>query len=135
MNRVPFVLSASMIAILAGCATESGITSAPAPAVAVPAQQPYVIAPAGTVVVPQQQPSAGTMVYTPAAVALRAGFGRVESITAVPAAAGAQTSKPSTRVVMRMEDGSTQYFDTQATGMAIGDRIEITANGTMKHPA
>jgi hypothetical protein len=133
MNRLPFILSAITLAVLAGCATESGITSAPAPVVAAPAQPAYVVAPAGTVVVPQA--GAGTMVVAPAAVALRAGFGRVESITAVPAAAGGQTAKPSSRVVMRMEDGSTQYFDTQATGMAIGDRIEITANRTMRHPA
>jgi hypothetical protein len=138
MNRLPFILSAITLAVLAGCATESGITSAPAPVVkapvvAAPAQPAYVVAPAGTVVVPQA--AAGTMVLAPTAVALRAGFGRVESITAVPVAAGGETAKPSSRVVMRMEDGSTQYFDTQATGMAIGDRIEITANGTMRHPA
>ena len=133
MNRLPFILSAITLAVLAGCATESGITSAPAPAVVAPAQPGYVVAPAGTVVAPQA--SAGTMVVTPLAVALRAGFGRIESIQAVPSAAAGGTSKPSTRVVMRMDDGSTQYFDTQAAGMAVGDRVEITANGTMRHPA
>jgi hypothetical protein len=133
MNRLPFILSAITLAVLAGCATESGITSAPAPVVVAPAQPAYVVAPAGTVVVPQA--SAGTMVVAPAAVALRAGFGRIESILAVPSAAAGGTSKPSTRVVMRMDDGSTQYFDTQAAGMAVGDRVEITANGTMRHPA
>ena len=133
MNRLPFILSTIAVAVLAGCATESGITSAPAPAVVAPAQPAYVVAPAGTVLVPQA--SAGTMVVAPAAVALRAGFGRIDSIMAVPSAAAGATSKPSHRVVMRMEDGSTQYFDTQATGMAVGDRIEITKNGTMRHPA
>lgn len=133
MNRLPFILSAITLAVLAGCATESGITSAPAPVVVAPAQPAYVVAPAGTVVVPQA--SAGTMVVAPAAVALRAGFGRIESLLAVPSAAAGGTSKPSTRVVMRMDDGSTQYFDTQAAGMAVGDRIEITTNGTMRHPA
>jgi hypothetical protein len=133
MNRLPFILSAITLAVLAGCATESGITSAPAPVVVAPAQPAYVVAPAGTVVVPQA--NAGTMVVAPAAVALRAGFGRIESILAVPSAAAGGTSKPSTRVVMRMDDGSTQYFDTQAAGMAVGDRIEITTNGTMRHPA
>ena len=136
MNRLPFILSTMVVAILAGCATESGITSAPAPVVLAPAQPAYVVAPAGTVgtvVVPQA--SAGTVVVAPAAVALRAGFGRIDSIMAVPSAAAGATSKPSHRVVMRMEDGSTQYFDTQATGMAVGDRIEITKNGTMRHPA
>ena len=134
MNRLPFILSTIMVAVLAGCATESGITSAPAPVVLAPAQPAYVVAPAGTVVVPQQA-SAGTMVVAPAAVALRAGFGRIDSILAVPTAAGGATSKPNNRVVMRMDDGSTQYFDTQAAGMKVGDRIEITTNGTMRHPA
>ena len=133
MNRLPFILSAITLAVLAGCATESGITSAPAPVVVAPAQPAYVVAPAGTVVVPQA--SAGTMVVAPAAVALRAGFGRIESILAVPSAAAGGTSKPNSRVVMKMDDGSTQYFDTQAAGMAVGDRVEITTNGTMRHPA
>ena len=133
MNRLPFILSAIALAVLAGCATESGITSAPAPVVVAPAQPAYVVAPAGTVVVPQA--SAGTMVVAPAAVALRAGFGRIESILAVPSAAAGGTSKPNSRVMMKMDDGSTQYFDTQAAGMAVGDRIEITTNGTMRHPA
>ena len=133
MNRVPFILSAVAIAVVAGCATESGITSAPAPVVVAPAQPAYVVAPAGTVVVPQA--SAGTMVVAPAAVALRAGFGRIESILAVPSAAAGGTSKPNSRVMMKMDDGSTQYFDTQAAGMAVGDRVEITTNGTMRHPA
>ena len=132
MNRLPFILSAITLAVLAGCATESGITSAPAPVVVAPAQPAYVVAPAGTVVVPQA--SAGTMVVAPAAVALRAGFGRIESILAVPSAAAGGTSKPNSRVMMKMDDGSTQYFDTQAAGMAVGDRIEITTNGTMRHP-
>ena len=133
MNRLPFILSAIALAVVAGCATESGITSAPAPVVVAPAQPAYVVAPAGTVVVPQA--SAGTMVVAPPAVALRAGFGRIESILAVPSAAAGGTSKPSTRVVLKMDDGSTQYYDTQAAGMAVGDRVEITTNGTMRHPA
>ena len=133
MNRLPFTLSLIAVAVLAGCATESGITSAPAPVVIAPAAPAsYVVAPAGTVVVPQAAP---TVVVAPAAVALRAGLGRVESILAVPSAAAGGTSKPSKRIVMRMDDGSTQYFDTQAEGVSVGDRIEITKNGTMRHPA
>jgi len=135
MNRLPFILSAIALAMLAGCATESGITSAPAPVVVAPAQTSYVVTPAGAVMVPQAS-TAGTVVLAPPAVALRAGFGRIESILAIPAnAAAGATSKPSKRVVMKMEDGSTQYFDTQAADMAVGDRIEITNNGTMRHPA
>ena len=135
MNRLPFVLSAIAIAVLAGCATEDRITSAPAPVVVAPAAAPYVLAPARTVVVPQAS-AAGTVVVAPAAVALRAGFGRIESILAVPsAAAGGTASNATRRIVMRMDDGSVQYFDTEAAGLAVGERIEITKDGTMRHPA
>ena len=142
MNRVPFIVSAMALAVVAGCAstTESSITSAPAPVVvapvaAAPAAPTYSVGATGTtVVVPQA--SASTTVVAPAAVGLRAGFGRIESILAVPtAAAGGAASSATRRVVMRMDDGSTQYFDTQAAGMTVGDRIEITTNGTMRHPA
>jgi hypothetical protein len=33
-----------------------------------------------------------------------------------------------------MEDGTVQQFDTNADGITVGDRIEITTNGTMRHP-
>lgn len=132
MNRLPFILSSIAVAILAGCATESRITSAPAPVIVAPAAAP---APAGTVVVPQAS-TAGMVVVAPAAAPLRAGLGRIESILAVPiAAAGGTAPNPTKRIVMRMDDGSVQYFDTQAAGLAVGDRIEITKNGTMRHPA
>jgi len=135
MNRLPFALSAMAIAILAGCATESGITSAPPPMVVTPAatQQPYVIAPAGTVVT-QQPASTGIVVIAPAATPLRVGMGRIESIQPVSAAAGG-TPANSNRIVTRMDDGSMQYFDTEAAGLATGDRIEITKEGNMRHPA
>ena len=133
MNRLPFALSAMAVAILAGCATESGITTAAPPVVVAPVvtQQPYVVTPAGTVV--QQQSTTGMVVVAPAATPLRVGMGRIESIQPVSAAAGG-TPANSNRVVTRMDDGSMQYFDTQAKGLAVGDRIEITKNGTMRHP-
>jgi hypothetical protein len=135
MNRLPFILSSIAVAILAGCATDSAITPAPAPVVVAPAAAPYVLAPAGTVVVPQASP-AGMVVVAPAAAPLRVGLGRIESILAVPSAAAGGTASNSTkRIVMRMDDGSVQYFDTQAAGLATGDRIEITKDGTMRHPA
>ena len=132
MNRLPLVLSSIAVAILAGCATESRITSAPAPA---PVAAAPAAAPAGTVVVPQAS-TAGMVVVGPAAAPLRAGMGRIESILAVPTAAGGRTESNSTkRIVMRMDDGSMQYFDTEAAGLAAGDRIEITKEGNMRHPA
>ena len=132
MNRIPFVLSSIAVAVLAGCATESGITTAAPPVVAAPVQQPYVITPSGAVV--QQANPGGMVVIAPSATPLRPGMGRIESIQAVTAAAGGKPSN-SHRVVAKMDDGSTQYFDTAAAGMAVGDRIEITKNGTMRHPA
>ena len=135
MNRLPFILSSIAVAILAGCATESRITSAPAPVASAPAAAPYVLAPAGTVVMPQAS-TAGMVVVAPAAAPLRVGLGRIESILAVPtAAAGGTASNSTKRIVMKMDDGSVQYFDTQAPGLAAGDRIEITKDGTMRHPA
>jgi hypothetical protein len=134
MNRLPFILSSIAVAILAGCATESRITSAPAPVVVAPAAAP-VLAPAGMVVVPQAS-AAGMVVVAPAAAPLRAGLGRIESILAIPtASAGGTASNSTKRIVMRMDDGSVQYFDTQAAALAVGDRIEITKDGTMRHPA
>jgi hypothetical protein len=113
MNRLPLILSSIAVAILAGCATESRVTSAPAPVAVAPA-----------------------VVAAPAAAPLRAGMGRIESIMAVPTAAGGRTESNSTkRIVMKMDDGSMQYFDTEAAGLAAGDRIEITKEGNMRHPA
>lgn len=136
MNRYPFILSTIAVAVLAGCATEHRVTSAPAPVVVTPApapaQAPYVLAPAGTVVVPQSGPVGGTVVVAPAPVALRSGFGRIESILAVPNAAAGGTAATTRRVVMRMEDGSVQYFDTVAADLAVGQRIEVTTDGMMR---
>jgi hypothetical protein len=57
-------------------------------------------------------------------------------VLAVPTAAGGRTESNSTkRTVMKMDDGSMQYFDTEAAGLAAGDRIEITKEGNMRHPA
>ena len=135
MKRIPLVLSSIAVAVLAGCATESGITTAAPPVVAAPVQQqPYVITPSGAVVQSPQANPAGTLVFAPSATPLRPGMGRIESIQAVTAAAGGKPSN-SNRVVAKMDDGSTQYFDTQAAGMKVGDRIEITKHGTMRHPA
>ena len=135
MNRIPFLLSTMAVAVLAGCATEHRVTSAPAPVVvAAPAQAPYVIAPAGTVVVPQPGP-VGTVVVAPQPVALRAGFGRIESILAVPNAAVGGTAASTRRVTLRMDDGSMQYFDTEAPSLTVGERIEITKDGMMRQPS
>ena len=133
MTRLPFVLSTIAVAVLAGCASEPKPTPAPPPVVVL-MQQPSP----GTAVSPS---TAGTVTVAPATVApaavpLRAGFGRIESILAVPsAAAGASASNPTRRITMRMDDGSVQHFETQVPNLMVGDRIEITTNGTLRHPA
>ncbi len=68
---------------------------------------------------------------------MRVGFGRIDSILVVPnaAAGGTATNTSSKRIAMRMDDGTLQHFDTNADDLKVGDRIEITTNGTMRHPA
>jgi len=128
MNRLPFLLSSIALATLAGCA-ESGITlvSEPAPLAQAPAHAVGAAGKAG-------QAGAGATAASPAATALRAGFGRVESILVVPTAdaatrAGSKTT--SKQITMRMNDGTLQSFNTQGN-VVVGDRIEITSNGTMR---
>ena len=114
MNSLPFLLSSIAPAALAGCA-ESPITLASDPALLAQAQ-------AG---------AGGTAAASPAATALRAGYGRVESILVYPAADTRAAAKTNKQVTMRMNDGTLQYFDTEGRVM-VGDRIEITSSGTMR---
>jgi hypothetical protein len=118
MNRLPFLLSSIALAtLLAGCA-ESGITLA---------SDPGLLA--------QAQAGAGATVAaaSPAGTALRAGPGHVESILVVPIAdaAGRAPKKVTKQITMRMHDGTLQYFNTQGN-VVVGDRIEVTSNGTMR---
>ena len=141
MSKLAFALSVAT-AVLAGCATEHKVAPAPAPVVVQPAPT------AGTVIVPQQNPPTAAVVVPPAAPGsvvvapaapqpLRAGTGRIESLLDIPASAAAGSSVPNAnkRVGIRMDDGSLQYVDTAATGLAVGDRVAITSDGNMRHPA
>ena len=115
MDSLPFLLSSIALATLAGCA-ESPITLA---------SDPGLLA--------QARAGAGGTVAaaSPAATALRAGYGRVESILVYPAADTRAAAKTNKQVTMRMNDGTLQYFDTEGRVM-VGDRIEITSSGTMR---
>src|SRR5688500_16877714 len=131
MSRLPFLLSSIALATLAGCA-ESGITLISDPARL--AQSPsYAVGAAGKAGLPQAGAGGTVAAAPPAATALRAGFGRVESILVVPTdhATGRSAPKISKQITMRMNDGTLQYFDTQGNVM-VGDRIEVTSNGTMR---
>ena len=124
MSKFSIPLALTAVALVAACAYRA--TPAPAPVVVVPQPAPAVVqAPAAPVVVVQQP------------TALRAGFGRVESITAVPGSAGAGTTMDSgmRRLGIRMNDGTVQYVDSEAPNVAVGDRVELTASGYLRHPA
>ena len=124
------VLAPIALAALAGCATEDKVTPAPPPVVVAPAQPqpPVVVAPA---------PSAGTVVVAPSPTALRTGVGFVDSITSAPgsAAAGGTAGSSTKRVGVRMADNTIQYLDTRAVGLKVGDRVEVTQDGMLRHPA
>jgi hypothetical protein len=133
------VVSIAVLAALAGCATEHKVAPAPAPVVVQPAppvvvQQPSAQSPA--VVVPQA--SSGPVVVTPVATGpLRAGTGRVDSILDLTPSAAAGSSVPGAnkRIGVRMDDGTLQYVDTAANDISVGDRVSITSDGYMRHPA
>ncbi|HZD21484.1 MAG TPA: hypothetical protein VE325_12500 [Burkholderiales bacterium] len=126
------VLSLAALAALAGCATEHRVAPAPAPVVVQPAP---TVAPTA-VVVPQA--GTGAVVVTPVATGpLRAGTGRIDSMLdlAPSAAAGSTVPGANKRVGIRMDDGTLQYLDTAANDLAVGDRVSITSDGYMRHPA
>jgi len=123
------VLTPLALAVLAACATHDRVTPAPAPVVVAPPQPAVVTpAPAGTVVVPQSAAGGSAVIVPNTPGPLRAGVGSIDSITPVP-------NSSNKRVGVRMADNSVQYLDTAATGVNVGDRVEITADGYMKHPA
>jgi hypothetical protein len=127
MRKICLPFSVCALAVLGACATSDPVTPAPAPVVVTPA--PVVSAPPATVVVPQVASAPAVVLPTPTAI--RAGFGRLESITAAPqsAAAGGATLR---RFGIKMDDGTVQYVDTAAQGYSIGDRIELTKDGHIK---
>ena len=126
-----YVIPATLIglALLGACAREHPATPAPAPVVVVPPQQP----PAPVVTAPAAAPQ--VIVAQPAQ--LKPGYGRVETIASVPVSAGAGSSSSSDmrRLGVRMEDGSFQYVDTPAAEIKIGDRVQFTPEGYIRHPA
>jgi hypothetical protein len=127
MSRFLVAISMICLGFLSACSSYDPVT--PAPVVVAPAAAPVLTAPVVTAA-----PTAGPAVVVP--TALRAGNGRVESITTVAsAAAGATGSAASSvqRVAVRMDDGTVQVVDTRATGLALGDRVELTRDGMIRH--
>lgn len=122
------VLAPLALAVLAGCVTEDKATPAPPPVVVAPqAPAPVVVAPA---------PAPGTAVVVPSPNTLIAGTGVVDSVTSAPAsaAAGGSAGSSTKRVGVRMANNTIQYLDTRAVGLKVGDRVEITQDGMLRHP-
>jgi hypothetical protein len=59
----------------------------------------------------------------------------IESTPANPAAGGTAGSSTKTVGVRMARDHSVQYFRTRAVDLKIGERVEITADGKLQHPA
>jgi hypothetical protein len=128
MRNSVFPVSLIALALLGACASEQPATPAPAPVVIVPPQQQQ---PAPVV----QAQSAPTVVASQPAQ-LKAGYGRVETISAVPQSSGAGSTSvgDQRRLGVRMEDGTFQYVDTPAGAIKIGDRVQFTSDGYIRHP-
>ena len=122
MGRFPSLsFSIIALALLAACGSRQ-----PTPVVIMPPQAPPVVNVPPTVTTPPVVQTA----------ALRPGFGRIESMTpASTASAGGTAAGAMQRLGIRMDDGSMQLVDTLATGLSVGDRIELTRDGYIRrHP-
>jgi len=140
MSKSAIPLALATVALVAACAYPVTPAPAPVPVVATPAPAPVVVSPAPgpVVVVPQQQPPAVVTAPVPQTVvvppAIRPGVGRVESITGVPPSSGRTYDRTTLRLGIKMGDGTVQYVDSEVPNVAIGDRVELTANGYILHP-
>lgn len=140
MGKTGLVLSLTSLAALCACANYE---ATPAPgAVIVPSGAAVTSSTSGTVVSPGSTvavtPGSPTVVV-PATVALRPGSGRIASISAVPtplsSSTGASASGNVRRIGVKMDDGTVQYVDTDAPDLQVGDRVTITSDGFLRHPA
>jgi hypothetical protein len=43
-------------------------------------------------------------------------------------------SRPTRRLGLRMDDGTVQFVDTEAQNLAVGDRVELTADNHIRYP-
>jgi hypothetical protein len=128
MRKFVYPVSLIAVAVLAACASEQPATPAPAPVVVVPQQQPAPVVTAPSATAPQ--------VFVAQPAQLKPGYGKVETISAVPTSSGAGStaSGDTRRLGVRMEDGSFQYVDTPAGNIRIGDRVQFTPDGYIRHP-
>jgi hypothetical protein len=128
--------SVAALALLAACGSRQPTPQVvvippptpPAPVVTnQPQSSPQAAAPAPS---PQAAPAPANVAGVPKA---RPGFGRVETVTAMPtASAGGTAPAMMQRLSIKMEDGTMQFVDTSVTGIVPGDRVEITTEGYLK---
>ena len=133
MRNSVYSVSFIALALLGACASEQPATPAPAPVVVIPPQQP---APAAQAPAPAAQAQTAPTVVASQPAQLKAGYGRVETISAVPQSAGAGSTSvgDQRRLGVRMEDSTFQYVDTPAGNVKIGDRVQFTSDGYIRHP-
>lgn len=110
------------VALLGACGSRQ-----PAPVVVVPPSPPPA-----TVV--NAERAAPPVPVAAAAATIRPGFGRIESMTPVPATASTGSSAPSAmnRLNVRMDDGTAQIVDSPSAGLQVGDRVELTREGYIR---
>ena len=67
---------------------------------------------------------------------MRAGSGVVQSVMPAPVVAGATasagSSEPLQRLEIKMSDGRVQYVDTKSSGIAKGDRVQLSEDGIIR---
>ncbi len=144
MNKLAIPLSLAAVAALAACAEDEIRPASPAPtAYVAPAYvQPTYVAPVATTVVPAPVvtypagtvavvPAPGAVVYESVAV-LRPGYGRVTGNQQVVYPNGSAAGM--VRLTLRMDDGSIQVVDTRGPSIAMGERVEITADRNIRYP-
>jgi hypothetical protein len=122
-------LSIVGVAVLAACGSRQ-----PAPIVVVPPSSPTppttVVTAPGSAAAPAAAPA---VPVASAAMQIRPGFGRIDSMGPAPtASAGATASTSMNRLRIKMDDGSMQVIDTPSTGLSNGDRVELTREGYIR---
>jgi hypothetical protein len=122
MHKLTIAFSAVALGTLVGCGSRP-VT-------------PVVVTPPPTVVTtpaPAATPAPAPTVVVQSSSAARPGFGRIESLSAVPPSSAAAGGATMRRLGIKMEDGSMQYVDTAAGNIAIGERVELTSDGKIRH--
>lgn len=65
---------------------------------------------------------------------MQPGTGVVQAVMPTPTMAGAAagSSEPLQRLEIKMSDGKVQYIDTRSSGIARGDRVQLSADGVIR---